>query len=606
MNLKRVLGISFFCFLTAFLSAQETDLDLAEYYFKAGEFASARLYYQEIYKNNTTNRVHEKYLQTLIALEDYDEAEKIAKKKLKKARDKSSGHQDLGILYKTLGAHDDADEQFGLAIKELQSGRSNATKLAKKFISLSEFEFAEKTYSKARKISVDGYPYYYEMANLKGQTGDHEQMVDEFLNLLESSPNYVQSVQNSFNRTLNVVENEEKAEMLKGKLLAKIQKVPEEPIFSELLIWLFQQEKNFSGALIQAKALDMRLKEDGLRVFNLGQLAKKNEDYTAAKEAYEYVVSKGSSNSYYISARLELLKTLKVQVTSKYTYSAEDINGLELAYKDALLELGESSSTVMMMKELAHIQVFFGGKPEEAIDVLNRALEIPGVYDNVRAHLKLELGDVLVYEGNVWEASLLFSQVELDFKEDAIGHEGKFRNARVSYFTGDFEWAQSQLDVLKASTSKLIANDALDLSLLITDNLALDTIYKPMELFAQADLFIYQNQMELAIEKIDSILTEYPAHSLTDEIHFSKFEIYQKKGQFEKAANELDQILLFYADDIVADDAIFNLAEMSEDVFNDYERASELYEMILTDYSNSLYAVEARKRFRRLRGDNIN
>jgi tetratricopeptide (TPR) repeat protein len=335
-------------------------------------------------------------------------------------------------------------------------------------------------------------------------------------------------------------------------------------------------------------------------------LAKKNEDYTAAKEAYEYVVSKGSSNSYYISARLELLKTLKVQVTSKYTYSAEDINGLELAYKDALLELGESSSTVMMMKELAHIQVFFGGKPEEAIDVLNRALEIPGVYDNVRAHLKLELGDVLVYEGNVWEASLLFSQVELDFKEDAIGHEGKFRNARVSYFTGDFEWAQSQLDVLKASTSKLIANDALDLSLLITDNLALDTIYKPMELFAQADLFIYQNQLELALEKIDSILTEYPAHSLTDEIHFSKFEIYQKKGQFEKAANELDQILLFYADDIVADDAIFNLAEMSEDVFNDYERASELYEMILTDYSNSLYAVEARKRFRRLRGDNIN
>jgi tetratricopeptide (TPR) repeat protein len=194
----------------------------------------------------------------------------------------------------------------------------------------------------------------------------------------------------------------------------------------------------------------------------------------------------------------------------------------------------------------------------------------------------------------------------LDFKEDAIGHEGKFRNARVSYFTGDFEWAQSQLDVLKASTSKLIANDALDLSLLITDNLALDTIYKPMELFAQADLFIYQNQLELALEKIDSILTEYPAHSLTDEIHFSKFEIYQKKGQFEKAANELDQILLFYADDIVADDAIFNLAEMSEDVFNDYERASELYEMILTDYSNSLYAVEARKRFRRLRGDNIN
>ncbi|MFK7757149.1 MAG: tetratricopeptide repeat protein [Flavobacteriales bacterium] len=590
----------------ASVSAQETELELAEYYFKAGEFGSAKLYYQDIYKTNTTNRVYEKYLQTLIALEEYDDAEKLAKKKLKRRRDKASGYQELGKLYKTIGKYEEADEQFEDAIKELQPGRSNATKLAREFIKLSEFEFAERVYTKAKKIAVDGYPYFYEMANLKGQMGDHEQMVDEFLNLLESSPNYIQSVQNSFNRTLNVVENEDKAEMLKGKLLRKIQQEPEEPIFSELLIWLFEQQKNFSGALIQAKALDNRLKEDGFRVFNLGQLAKKNEDYNTAKAAYEYVISKGSSNSYYISSRLELLKTLSLQVTTNYAYTAEDITNLELAYEKALAELGENSSTVIMMKELAHVKAFYANKPQEAIDLLNRALEIPGVYENVAAFAKLELGDILVYEGSVWDASLLFSQVELDFKEDALGHEGKFRNARVSYFTGDFDWAQSQLDVLKASTSKLIANDALDLSLLITDNLALDTIYTPMELFAQADLSVYQNQFDVALQKLDSILTEYPAHTLTDEIYYSKFKIYKKRGEFERASRELDRIILFYADDIVADDAIFSLAELNEEVFNNPDKARELYESIITDYSNSLYAVEARKRFRRLRGDSIN
>ncbi len=585
--------------------AQE-ELELAEYYFKEGEYGSAKLYYEEIYKTNTTNRVYEKYLETLIALEEYDDAEKLAKKKLKRSRDKASGHQELGKLYKTIGKYEESEEEFEEALKELQPGRSNATKLAREFIKLSEFVFAERVYSKAKKISVDGYPYYYEMANLKGQMGDHEQMVDEFLNLLESSPNYIQSVQNSFNRTLNVVENEEKAEMLKGKLLRKIQQIPEEPIFSELLIWLFEQQKNFSGALVQAKALDLRLKEDGFRVFNLGQLAKKNEDYSTAKSAYEYVISKGASNSYYISSRLELLKTLSLQVTTNYAYTVEDITSLEQAYENALAELGETSSTVIMMKELAHVKAFYANKPQEAIDLLNRALEIPGVYENVSAFAKLELGDILVYEGSVWDASLLFSQVELDFKEDALGHEGKFRNARVSYFTGDFDWAQSQLDVLKASTSKLIANDALDLSLLITDNLALDTIYTPMELFAQADLSIYQNQLDVALQKLDSILTEYPAHSLTDEIYYSKFKIYKKCGEFEKASRELDQIILFYADDIVADDAIFSLAELNEEVFQNPEKAKELYEMIITDYSNSLYAVEARKRFRRLRGDLIN
>ncbi len=604
--MKKLIIIFVIGLASGFSYAQETDLDLAEYYFKAGEYASAKLYYQEIYKKNTTNRVYEKYLHTLIALEEYDHAEKIAKKKLKRRIDKASGHQELGDLYKTLSRHDEADEQFELAIKELHPGRSNATKLARAFINLSEFEYAEQTYNKAKKISVDGYPYFYEMANLKGQMGNHEQMVDEFLNLLETSPNYIQSVQNSFNRTLNVVENEEKAEMLKGKLLRKIQKAPEEPIFSDLLIWLYEQQKNFSGALVQAKALDLRLKENGQRVFNLGQLAKKNEDYETAISAYEYVVSKGASNPYYISARLELLKTLKLQVVSNYNYTPEDISNLEKAYEDALMELGESSSTVIMMKELAHVKAFYANKSEEAIEVLNRALEVPGVYENVVAFIKLELGDILVYEGNVWEASLLFSQVELDFKEDALGHEGKFRNARVSYFTGDFEWAQSQLDVLKASTSKLIANDALDLSLLITDNLALDTIFTPMELFAQAELFIYQNQLDLAVEKIDSILNEYPAHSLTDEIHFSKYQIFKKRGEYEKAAEELDQILLFYGEDIVADDAVFHLAEMNEEIFNDPTRAMELYEQLITDYSNSLFAVEARKRFRRLRGDVLN
>jgi len=604
--LKKLLFIFICCISGINLSAQDTDLELAEYYFREGAFASAKLYYQDIYKKNTTNRVYEKYLQTLIALEEYEEAEKIAKKKLKRRTDKAAGHLELGQLYKTIAKLEEADEQFDLAVEELKPGRSNTTKLARAFINMSEFEYAEKTYYKATKIAVDGYPYYYEMANLKGQMGDHEQMVDEFLNLLENSPNFIQSVQNSFNRNLNVTENEEKASMLKEKLLKKIQKVPDEPIFSELLIWLFEQQKNFSGALTQAKALDLRLEEDGFRIYNLGQTAKKNEDYKTAEKAFSYVVSKGISNAYYISARLELLKTLKLQVTSNYSYTAEDINQLELAYKNTLLELGESASTAMMMRELGHIQAFYANKPSESIDVLNRALEVPGLTENVEALIKLELGDVLVYAGNVWDASLIFSQIDLDFKEDVLGHEGKFRNARISYYTGDFEWAQTQLDVLKASTSKLIANDALDLSLLITDNLALDTIYTPMEMFAQADLFIYQNQLELATVKLDSILNEYPAHSLTDEIHFSKYEILKKRGQFTEAANELEQILLFYQDDIIADDAIFHLAEMNEEIFDDLSRASELYEMIITDYSNSLYAVESRKRYRRLRGDEIN
>ena len=182
-----------------------------------------------------------------------------------------------------------------------------------------------------------------------------------------------------------------------------------------------------------------------------------------------------------------------------------------------------------MIKELAHIKAFYLQESDEAVDLLYDAIDIPGVYGKINAVIKLELADILLMQGDLWDASLLYSQVELDFKEDPLGHEAKFRNAKISYYTGDFEWAQAQLDVLKASTSKLISNDAIDLSLLITDNYAMDTITTPMLMFAQADLLAYQNRNEEAFLKMDSIVSTWPGHALTDDILMKKAEIYQKQ-----------------------------------------------------------------------------
>jgi tetratricopeptide (TPR) repeat protein len=590
---------------TEAVAQSDTDLELAEYYFNQGQYESAKLYYEKIYETNRTNRVYDNYFATLVALENFDEAEKLAKKKLRATRNKAEAYLDLGSLYKQFGKYEDASDAFKDALDELEPGRSNAVRLANEFIKLNEFEWAMKTYEESRKITRSDYSFNYEIANLQGIMGNHDKMVEAFLDLLLDSPHYIRTVQNSLNRNLNVQENEENAEMLKSKLLSRTQKYPDATMYNEMLIWLFTQEKNFDAAFIQVRALDMRQGEDGHRMMNLANMALNNDAYGAAKKSYEYVISKGKNGAYYISARIGLLRTMKEEVTSNPGVDDALIVELESRYEETLEELGKSASTASLMKDLAHIKAFYLGKIDESISLLEEAKELPGVYDKLAAIIKLELGDVLLLKGEIWDASLLYSQVELDFKEDPLGHEAKFRNAKISYYTGDFDWAQAQLNVLKASTSKLISNDAIDLSLLITDNLALDTITEPMLMFAQADLLAYQNQIDQAIVKMDSIMTEWPGHSLTDDILMLKAEIYSKRDNYEKAEEFLQRVIDFHFHDILADDAVFQLAEIYDYVYEDHERAKELYQQILTEFPGSLYAVEARKRFRQLRGDTI-
>ena len=299
-----------------------------------------------------------------------------------------------------------------------------------------------------------------------------------------------------------------------------------------------------------------------------------------------------------LRARLESLSARNVNEPGAYeTLAAE--------YEDAIADLGRNAETAAMMMELAKVYAFHIRESEKAIALLEEAIALPGVYESLQAKCKLALGDIYLLEGEVWEASLLFSQVELAFKEDVLGSEAKFRNARISYYTGDFDWAQAQLDVLKASTSKLISNDAIALSLLITDNYNMDTTTVPMELYARAELLAYQNRWDQATQRIDSLLTGYPGHTLTDEAYLLSAKNHLKRNEYAEAKAFLDKILELHFYDILADDALFLLAELAETVDNDEAKAMELYQKLMTDYPGSLYVVEARKRFRALRGDSI-
>jgi tetratricopeptide (TPR) repeat protein len=306
---------------------------------------------------------------------------------------------------------------------------------------------------------------------------------------------------------------------------------------------------------------------------------------------------------YYLASEKALLNTRFLEVTTNRNYSQEELAATVLEYENALQRVGKKRTSLPLIMEMAHIQAFYSSQTPIAIANLEEALKIPTLTDSERAEIKMELADILVLKGDIWEASLYYMQIDKDFKFEPIGHEAKFKNARIFYYDGEFDFAQSQLSVLKESTSKLIANDAMKLSLLITDNFGIDSNYTAMTWFANADLLIEQHKYDEAFFLFDSIVKKFPYHSLSDEILLKKSRAMQLQGKWTEAVAYLEELLKYYKEDILADDALFQLAEIYENQLNDKEKAAEYYKKILFDYKGSLYVVEARKRFRALRGD---
>jgi tetratricopeptide (TPR) repeat protein len=589
-------------FSSSDVSAQ-TNLELAEFYYNEGSYEQARLYLVEIYKRNKTNAVYQMYYQSLLAMDDFEAAETLVKKRLKSMHknSKSTAYVDLGSLYLNFDMLDLAREAFDNALELLQPGKNQAVRLANAFIKLDELDMAYRTYRKAQDLGTTDF--HYQFANLQGMRRDYQGMVESFLELLHKTPTYLRTVQNSLNRNLRLQTEPENGEIVRTELLKAAQRYPDDTIFPEMLVWYFTQEKNFSSAFIHARSIDLRNKGMGLNVMELGNTAAANDDLETAKDCYGYVAAKGIDSPYFYSARNELLQVRFHALTKETPPNFEGLTLLEEDYAASIRDLGVRSETAIMLKNQAHILAFFLDRGDKAMAIMEDVLSIAGLNSRVAAACKLELGDVYVFEDLVWDASLLFSQIILDFKDDPLGHEAKYRNARISYYTGDFAWAQTQLNALKASTSKLISNDAINLSLLITDNFNLDTIVEPMEMYARADLLIMQRRYGEAVSTLDTLVEAWPGHALEDEILMLKGDLALKNGDVEEALTYYQEVADLHFDDITGDDAMYKLAVIYDQILNDLVIAEELYEKLIFEFSGSLHVIEARKRYRELKGE---
>jgi len=603
--LKLLLSIlSFFLILSPLtLTAQgTTDDELAAYYLDTGAYEKALMYYEKMYNDNPKASNYEGLLTCYSKLENFKEAEKLVKKQLKRYQS-NTYYIDLGSVYEAQGNNSAADKSYRDAITNLPESQGLVIRTANEFIKRNKLDYALDTYLYGKKILKGRYPFSYEIASLYGGMGNTEGMISEYLNLIEFNEAYLQTVQNALARSIDFTGNPEDVDLLRNELLIRIQKDGASTTYSEMLTWLFLQQRDFNSAFIQIRALDRRLNEEGDRVLNLANLCINNDEYAVAEKCFNYLIEKGPVSKFYSYARAGALDARFAQLKNIYPPDTAAMRILQNDYSKTINDLKSSYETVSMLRQKARLEAYYLNELEAANITLNEALYTPGIANQTAAEIKLELSEILIIRDYIWDASLLCSQVDKDFKHDMLGFEAKFLNAKISYYTGDFDWAQAQLDVLKGSTSKLISNDAMELSLLITDNMNLDTIYEPMLLFAKADLLTTQHRYNEATVLLDSIMTTWPGHALADDILLQHAKIAEDKYEFEKAISYYKRVIAEHYFGVSADNALFMIADLYENKLHNEEEAQAYYKQLMVDFPGSLYVVEARKRYRAIRGD---
>ncbi|MDD2411326.1 MAG: tetratricopeptide repeat protein [Bacteroidales bacterium] len=601
-----------FLFFTLFCQfhiglAQNSEEQMAVQYYNNREYEKAVELFEKLYDKRPDSYFYSYLLFSYVELKDFRSAERLVKKQQKKFPRLARYKVDMGYVYESNNQISKASKEYEDAIKSMPAERFYISDLANAFASRRQPEYAIQTYQQGRKLMRSPTEFTYEIAGIYERLGQIEPALEEYFKIID---NNLQDLINVQNRLQNLLLNDEDNsiyEIIRVNTLKQTQKYPDKLSFSILLLWLSVQNLDFETALFQAKAIDRRYKENGDRVFDIAKVAAHNKQWDVAIDAYQYLLAKGKDNTLYVLSQLELLKVRFAKITSSYPVQISDIKQIDKEYFKLINEIGFNPGIADIIRNHAHINAFYLNKDQLAMQMLDSLIAFPGISARDKALSKIDLADIKLFNDEVWDAALLYAQVDKDFPNDTLGHTAKFKSAKLSFYIGEFEWAKAQLDILRSATTRLIANDAMELYFTIDDNLdEEDVTNKALQMYASADLLIFKNQDEKALQTLDSIFTVGLYNSLFDEVLYKKAEIKVKQGLYNEADSLLNRMIAFYPSELYVDDAWFLRAEIQHFYLKNKTKAMEFYQELISNFPGSLLTHEARQRYRVLRGDAIN
>ena len=589
---------AFILFLTLGFSAHCQTEQLAKSYFDRGQFEKAENIYAKLVERDVNNySAFFGLIATYQQLEKYDEAEKLLKFRLNNTANTPNYLVELGHNYELQKKQEEAQRFYDEALRAIESRPNYAFSIAQSFEKYHLLDQAIAAYERGMKVNPDA-EFSIQLARLYGEQGQLEKMFDNYITVLGDNPDMLPGVSRMYGQFISDDPENEANKIFRKLLLKKLQE-DQNILYNEMLSWLFVQQKDFQKAFVQEKAIYRRNKGGLGGIMQLPLMAKEEGQPETALEVLDFIIAETAQEEIQLQAQ-----QLKLNVLQE-TLPKERYGEIEAAYKDLFKRYGSNISTLSLEIDQANFLAFKRGKIIEAQEILRAYLE-KDLQKLQQAAIKMALADILVLDEKFNEALIYYSQVQNLVENDVIAQMAQFKVAKTSYYKGDFEWAGIQLDVLKAATSQLIANDAMELSLLISENTLEDSTQTALKKYARADLLAFQKKDVQAIQLLDSILDYHKGEKIEDDSLLKQAMLFEATGEYNKAEKNYLKLIEYYKNGILADNAFYNLAELYATKLQQPEKAQEFYEKIIFGYADSIYFVDARKKFRQLRGDEIN
>lgn len=586
--LKRFCYIIFF--FSSFLFSQKEQL--AFDYIDNGEYEKAATILESIYEKNKQLYL-DKLLYCYQQLQQYDKALKLIEDR-KKTFNMPTLLVEEGYVYQLQKNQIKADKKYEEALLRIDENANYAYNLGSIFERKVLLDWALKAYEKGSTINPN-LNFDYQIALLQGQMGNLQGMIDKLLDYAYAKQDNTSVVQNYLSRFLQDEASESFTLDLKKALLIRTQKTPD-TYWNQFLSWYYVQQKEFGKAFVQEKAVYKRNPDSFYNIVSLAYMAIEDNQKETATTILQFVLENTTDTGLQLSAHQFLFKMRIEDATSKeYPQLKEE---MQLVLK----KYGLSPYSLGLQLLLAHFETFNLNNPKEAITLLNTALELP-LNSREQAEVKMELADVMLCDEKFNQAILYYAQVEENLKNDEKAHDASMKMAKANYYKNDFDWALQQVKVLKQSSSFLIANDALELFLLISDNSVEDSTRVALTAFSKADFKLYQNKKEEALAGFLAILEKNKGDAIEDETLLKIGQIYQQKKDYNKALNYFDKILTEQKESVYTDEALYFSAEIYRKFLNDNDKAKPLYEKLIFDHPDSIYFTESRRQYRILRGD---
>ncbi len=589
--LFNILIFSLFCNVQ--LHAQQNEFIVAENYFRNNDYQKAVHLYKKLHNKSPYNTL---YLKRLVT--SYQEtnqflvADALLSERIKEKPNLVFLNIIKGYNFERQQKDIQANKEYQIALNSLDKKRNYGVTIARLFKEYNKLDFAIEAYTKIITNNPKAN-YGFQLAQLYGEKGNFKKMFDSYVSLVDKDEKYLNNVKRYTSKYIDENPENENNILFKKALLRKAVSNPKN-CWNDLLSWLFITQKQYSKALIQQKALVARNPDYLNKIHQLGEISLENKDYETAKNCFDFIIEK---TNYPTDKFKAINNNLKIAIRTKQANIPEKFQAIFSQYSI-------SKNTLKIQITYANYLTFTENTPEKAIKILQKALTFANSKFE-KAAIKLKLGEVLVYTNNFNKALIYFSQVQTQFKNHFLGQEARFKVAQTSYFKNDFTWAKAQLKILKSSATQLIANDAANLFLTITDNQPKDSISTGLKQYAKADLLAFQNKDTQAISILTNLITNYKGQPIQDEALFKQAGLFIKQQKYEAAIFNYNKIIALDKNGIYVDDVYYQMAELYRTKLNNPEKAKEYYQKIIFDHASSIYLIDARKQFRQLRTDQL-